>query len=579
VNAVRAWLVKLEFKRVQTYLFAVSELKSMIGANALMGEVLRGQLKGGRFQGEDNLPALAVTCGASLPDDVGSSLENLGLARKNSADPLQGEDSDDPRTAYELGVLARDGGHFRAVFPAEPKALAFVDQARDLIGRKLPGLPMTDRVLPLVRGEKGWQFEKDTAQPPPRTKGAELLDLPLFQVCGVTQQGPAEQLQEEPSGEGVVPVSAAVKAKRAAADRFNKGESKDLLGLLRDDLLRRLELQGNPFPKDFLQLAPVSGQLAVIAADGNGIGARSTAWRSQRDGEDFFCAEARGESFFHAMRTTVRIALVTALVETFQPLAAKIRGRKSRPLPFRLMMLGGDDLLLVCDAAYAMPFLVRYARELEARPQLPDKRGQLHVGAGVSIVKRTFPFHRAHALAEELAASAKRLYRTFKDSPGSTADWVAITEAWHGNVKEVRQADGVIRSQRADGSVETLVLSDKPYRILGKAPSGEPAATLEALLETATAAAEGARGAERLGRSQLIALGHALPRGRLQADWAARWAPDEVRWQLRGILHSESVWRGGGKDTWVTRLLDFLELYELERLRLEAEANEEVSRA
>ena len=38
------WLVKLEFQRVQTYLFAVPDLKSMVGANTLLGEVLRGSL-------------------------------------------------------------------------------------------------------------------------------------------------------------------------------------------------------------------------------------------------------------------------------------------------------------------------------------------------------------------------------------------------------------------------------------------------------------------------------------------------------------------------------------------------------
>ena len=34
---------------------------------------------------------------------------------------------------------------------------------------------------------------------------------------------------------------------------------------------------------------------------------------------------------------------------------------------------------------------------------------RLHLGIGVAIVKKTFPFHRSHALAEQLAASAKRL--------------------------------------------------------------------------------------------------------------------------------------------------------------------------
>ena len=40
------WLVEVELKRVQTYLFQVPRLRVMIGANALLGETLRGRWTG-----------------------------------------------------------------------------------------------------------------------------------------------------------------------------------------------------------------------------------------------------------------------------------------------------------------------------------------------------------------------------------------------------------------------------------------------------------------------------------------------------------------------------------------------------
>ncbi len=42
-------IAKIEIKRIQSYLFAVPRLKSMIGANVLLGELLRGRFDGEGF--------------------------------------------------------------------------------------------------------------------------------------------------------------------------------------------------------------------------------------------------------------------------------------------------------------------------------------------------------------------------------------------------------------------------------------------------------------------------------------------------------------------------------------------------
>ncbi len=93
MNRTDWYRVMLEFARVQTYLFAVSELRAMVGANVLLGEVLRGRLmpdrngfvkiisiprnktpvqshrvEEGQPLDADNLPALAVQCGAVWPE-------------------------------------------------------------------------------------------------------------------------------------------------------------------------------------------------------------------------------------------------------------------------------------------------------------------------------------------------------------------------------------------------------------------------------------------------------------------------------------------------------------------------------
>src|SRR5579883_2023524 len=114
--------VHIEFQRVQTWLFAVPRLRAMVGANVLLGEVLRvglpnlaRQLQHGSWQlalEEANYPSAA-------PDD-----------------PLASED--DPAADARNGILARDGGHFEAVFASG--AENFVKAAISLLHQELPGL-------------------------------------------------------------------------------------------------------------------------------------------------------------------------------------------------------------------------------------------------------------------------------------------------------------------------------------------------------------------------------------------------------------------------------------------------------
>jgi hypothetical protein len=401
----------------------------------------------------------------------------------------------------------------------------------------------------------------------------------VFQVCQVTGQGPASGRDDKDPDEEDPNrfLSQAVLEKRKRARIFDRGKSHDILGLLRKEILRRLKLQGlsekqalKVFPNQFEHVASDSGYLAVLAADGNGMGSRSTKWREDGS-KDFFQREARGECFFHAMRGTVRIALVEALVEVFKEDAALISSGNRQKLPFRLMMLGGDDLLLVCDAIHVLYFVEKYAAQLANRPLKDLDNKPIDVGIGVAIVKETFPFHRAHTLAEQLAASAKRYWRSLRqpnsdEQPGSTVDWLAISEAWHEDVADVRRRDSLVRYSVPGGAEETLILSRKPYRVLAfeGARAGD---SLKGLLKTAQDATGKSFG--RAARSQLKALAEVLPHGRRQVDRALRQAPSEVRKVLGGILRGkeceESVWREDTGPTFSTSLLDFLELYELER--------------
>jgi hypothetical protein len=565
-----AWLVKLEFERVQTYLFAVPELKAMIGANTLIGETLRGALvqdgSGGYSFGaaRDSLPALAVNCGSPSGLPTGIDPPSLGVPAADVTDPLQGKDCDNPLEAWKLGILSRDGGHLHAIFPSPEQARCFVTRARMLVGKRLHGLLLSARLAKLSDSGGKWE-SKEEPLAANGDLGESVADLPQLQVCQITGQGPAAT--DRVRDGRTYWIAQSVEHRERKAREFDRGVSCDVLGLLRRPIATALGLSPddeNLFPTEFEKVAP-SGYLAVIAADGNGMGKRFWKYRKPDTEEPpFFAGEARGEKFFHSMRVAVRKALLDALAETFA-LAARLVGDKKREqMPFRLLMLGGDDLLLVCDAPYALPFVRYYAAKLAGHKLANGE--PLTIGAGVAVVKSKFPFHRSHDLAEQLAKSSKRLFRELKaKEPASVVDWVAVSEAWHEDVAEVRRRDFRRSYRNAAGNEEMLVLSCKPYPVLGK-----ERLSLEKLL----AGVEEGRG--RLPRSQLMALVEGVRHGRLQADHHVHLLDGEFRQALApalgGPADDPTAWLPTGRDDWHrTALLDFLEIYELERMRDEPE--------
>ena len=390
------------------------------------------------------------------------------------------------------------------------------------------------------------------------------LISPQAEICQYSGREPASQ--EARDERGLVSQSVYTRQQRAKA--FDRGRTRDLLGLLRPHLLQTLGTKHRGFPAQFIDLS-CQGYLAVVKVDGNRVAKRrGTHLRGPFQG--YFDRWLRAESFFYSLRSGLRQAVAGAIGEVFS-------GEQTRQghVPLRLLMLGGDDLLLVCGAPYALPFVVALDRHLQGTTRdlttVDGGRGPLTIGAGVAIVQDSFPFHRAHQLAEQLATSAKRLRVQAAGQDVSAVDWIVTSEAWHGDIQQTRQHAAVIDDQ--------LILCAKPYRIRPPEPGTTPAReatdkSLEELLADAQALAGTARqgrdpGIPRAARSQLQRLGHRLADGRRTAQFVADTLPASVRGPLveKGYLsRANGPWQPCGKR-WLTRIPDLLELYELERLR------------
>ncbi len=131
--------------------------------------------------------------------------------------------------------------------------------------------------------------------------------------------------------------------------------------------------------------------LAIIHADGNGLG--EVVARKSSNLEEL-------KKFSENLDKATKSAAVLACKEIAKEKDIDIK-QAIRPI-----ILGGDDMTMVCRADIALEFVLAYltAFEIEAHKKIGT---ELTACAGIAFIKSSYPFHYGYQLAEALCGKAK----------------------------------------------------------------------------------------------------------------------------------------------------------------------------
>jgi hypothetical protein len=156
------------------------------------------------------------------------------------------------------------------------------------------------------------------------------------------------------------------------------------------------------------------------------------------------------------------LALDECTEKAFCQALAVLRPRRDI-IPIVPLVLGGDDLTVVCDGRQALQFTKTFIdcfeEETRKHPAINSilKEGVTSC-AGVAIVKPHFPFFAGYQLAEELLKSAKKLAKKDKDGkdrdpPLSAIDYHILYDASGPDLDRIR---------------EELTVDDEKTRLVGR---------------------------------------------------------------------------------------------------------------
>jgi hypothetical protein len=295
--------------------------------------------------------------------------------------------------------------------------------------------------------------------------------------------------------------------------------------------------------------------LAVVHADGNGLGQLLMGFdklvERKHPGADWQTHARELDKFSRELDDCTARAFGTAVRgawERFSKNGETNAGGAGSSLPLVPLVLGGDDLTVVCDGRFAVGFAADYLRAFERETAegfvggytalAAEARGPgLTACAGVAVIKPHFPFHAAYELAEELLASAKQVKRHIADRGCSALDFHVLYDSSDASLERIRAALLV------DGGQTNL--TSKPY-VVSEGLADHPwagARTIERLGARVSQLKHTVDGRRRLPNSMLHELRAALFLGRNAAD-----ARLELIRGRHDVKHFGPLLAGGTKD-------------------------------
>jgi hypothetical protein len=524
-------LVLIETTGNQRFIFATNRLAENLGASQMIWRV------GVEFA----LDAVKTITGRAIfAGDATTTRANLLDVRLNP--PFSGNDRD-------VEVIAASSG----------KALLLVGR-RD-VGKRIVA-EVTRRALVEtpgveVRGYVGEPFDLGQSDPDREVRrvhdglaelrgfvpGADLrfLRVPVVAPCA-TSGLPASHEDRALPDYAEAPADAALRSEPSLRKRRHAAQA-------HTRMRQAVHSEEFELPKDIEELLTNSDNrdadwVAVVHADGNGLGEIFQNFgKKARLGRDWRKYTSEMCQFSLALDECTERATRKALEQA----QSRMQARRVRAFP---LVLGGDDLTLVCAGRMAVrfthDFLMNFSQEAKRSSGVSQVAPGLTASAGVAIVKPHFPFHLAYELAESLLRSAK------KQRPGAAAlDFHVHYDASGGDLDAIRSRLYVDK------------LFSRPYAV-----GGQHWDTLNRVIERLRKKTEDAEA--RIPSSILHELREALFLGRTAAEERLRWllkrrGGDAALAGLLTELHGEpALFRRteDGEAGHQTALLDLLEIRE-----------------
>lgn len=556
------FILYADVDRIKDYLFASVRMRHIIAASGLLSHVNEEETNwlilahDGRIIFSAGGITQAIFADRKKAEKVGIELKKLYIERTGTA------------SITVIVVEWRNGQNFADA----------IDEARRKMGKKKMGMDEGER-----------DDEQENYSQVFKGRAIFFSGSPFFQICELTGKEFAVGQDLEGRGYGITIRQAerwrerqGMQKRKLIGDKeFDPrlGDRLEVDTILRCQIAEELKCDANwlAFPEDFEELAidaQPRGYIGFIEADGNRFGEMLKELKvgvRQKFPEEQISAY---EEFSQLLKETTKEALVKAAVVVLKDALRNAPQRDGRKLiPMRVLFLGGDDVMLVVQAQYAIKLADEFCRLFQKIAEQKKRENKIlkdiqlstfTMSAGVVIAHHNVPFLSLHRMSSELLKSAKRRsWKAWGQKKAGAVDFQVVTGSNIEDLKTVREELYTLYDGR-----EKILLTGRPYLV---SPDQDELSELLGIVERLKEAV--------IPRNQLKQLSMIMRLGKEQSRVAFhRWflrlggegenkKKEEIRKALGTNQEIPDIWkkdeRAGGSGKLYCPLLDIVELLDL----------------
>ena len=277
--------------------------------------------------------------------------------------------------------IVKAAGNIKLILDSEEDCKRIVFQFPKYAMEKAPGITLSQAVVKCESDDKMNEARQKLEERLRAQRNRPCKSLTLGSVA--MHRSPLTGLPAIPRKDGEV-LDEGVLRKREILDE--KKVNKTLFEIFTGEKVKYSEMG--------LEIKDLTGEndwIAIIHADGNSLG------------ELVKDLGKEGKEKLREFSENLDKATRQAAQEAYK----KVKGNDEKKHPIRPIVLGGDDLTVICRGDIAIDFVKKYISLFEEKTEKLLSR-KLTACAGIAFIKSSYPFSFGYELAETLCGLAKK---------------------------------------------------------------------------------------------------------------------------------------------------------------------------
>lgn len=416
---MEGYLVLVDIDKIQDFILSTPKLKTIVGASILVAKLTSFNY-----------------CKSNTMLGTLKEANNFGELANNG----------------DYLVLFFGGGNIKIIFKDLPNAERFIQDLQRCFIKEAPSASFSNVLYKfnnVFANEIIEKAEKELQKIKLSKRNMIYVNTnPIFKLCKICRRYPASKIKKVEGKDKYLCTNCFSCLK--TYENYKKENSEILL---KDFYDKFLEKYNADFEEEFDNIKDKKSFLAVITIDGNNFGEIVKDITKDKKNDDCI-KELR--NFSESLKKNINSVLLDSLDGV---LSKEDTNKENGKMPFRPIIIGGDDICLTIAADKAFKFIQKFNENVLDNQFY--KENIITYSIGISITKSHFPFYFSHQISEQLVKSAKVERR---DRNTNMLDWEILHTSVFDDLSKIRKE--IYDESYPEYPGENYRLTYKPYNFI-----------------------------------------------------------------------------------------------------------------